>query len=84
MRKSGSPRKSETSPPTHDPHAIAAEAFAVIAATMPLNTVGYERERTATGGYFIWVECAAADKLFAEQRCGEDISDAILRLGYGG
>jgi hypothetical protein len=31
--------------------AIAAEAFEPIAATLPLGSVGYERERTATGGY---------------------------------
>jgi hypothetical protein len=35
--------------------AIIAEAFEAIAATLPLGSVGYERERTATGGYFIWL-----------------------------
>ena len=35
-----------------------AEAFEVIVDTLPLGSVGYERERTATGGYFIWLERA--------------------------
>jgi len=33
---------------------ITAEAFEAIARTLPLGSVGFERERTATGGYFIW------------------------------
>jgi len=35
--------------------AITPVAFAAIAATLPLGSVGYERKRTATGGYFIWL-----------------------------
>jgi hypothetical protein len=31
--------------------AISAEAFEALAATMPLNSVRYERERTVTAGY---------------------------------
>ena len=60
--------------------AITAEAFDAIAVTLPLGSVGYERERTATGGYSIWLDSSSADKLFAEQCQGEDVSDTILRL----
>jgi hypothetical protein len=35
--------------------AITAEAFEAIAATMPLGSIGYERVRAVTGGYFIWL-----------------------------
>jgi hypothetical protein len=48
---------------------------------LPLGSVGYEHERTATGGVFIWVVRAAADKLFAERRQGEEISDVICGSG---
>lgn len=58
--------------------AISGEAFAAIAATLPLGCVAYERERTASGGVFIWLERPAADKLFAKRRQGEDISNVIL------
>jgi len=38
-----------------------AEAFEVIVDTLPLGSVGHERERTATGGYFIgWSALAVA------------------------
>jgi hypothetical protein len=64
--------------------AITAEAFEAIAATLPLDSVGYEPERTASGGYFVWLDRGVADKLFAERRRGEDISDVILRLATQG
>jgi hypothetical protein len=43
--------------------AITADAFEAIAATMPLGSVGYENERTASGGYFIWLDQRTVDKL---------------------
>ena len=45
--------------------AISAAAFDAIAATLPLGTVAYEHERTASSGYLIWLD---HDKLFAERR----------------
>jgi hypothetical protein len=36
--------------------AISVEAFEAIAQTLPLGTVGYENERNASGGYFIWLD----------------------------
>jgi hypothetical protein len=36
--------------------AIIAEAFEAISATLPLGSVGYEHERAASGGYFIWLD----------------------------
>jgi hypothetical protein len=38
--------------------AITAEAFDAIVATLPLGSVFYARERTATGDYFFWLERA--------------------------
>jgi hypothetical protein len=35
---------------------ITSAAFEAIAATLPLGSVGYEPQRTAQGGYFIWIE----------------------------
>ena len=43
--------------------AITVEAFEVIAATMPLGSVGYEAERKASGGYFLWLDQATVKKL---------------------
>jgi len=36
--------------------AITPAAFEAISATLPLGSVNYERERTASGGYFIWLD----------------------------
>ena len=47
--------------------AITAEAFEAIAGTLPLGSVGYERESTATGGYFIWL--AVGRRQVALARC---------------
>jgi hypothetical protein len=60
--------------------AISAAAVEAIATALPLRSVGYEHERTASGGYFIWLDRRTADKLFAERRRGEDISGVISRL----
>ncbi len=46
--------------------AITAAAFEAISRTLPLGSVGYERQRTASGGYFIWagaVGCRQAVQL---------------------
>jgi hypothetical protein len=44
------------------PHRHTPAAFNATAATLPLGSVAYEPERTATSGYFIW-PTLAADKL---------------------
>jgi hypothetical protein len=59
--------------------AITAQAFEAVVATLPLGSVGDERERTATGGSSIWLDSSSADTLFAERRQREDFSDTILR-----
>ena len=61
--------------------AITAEAFDAIAATLPSGNVLYERERTAQGGYFVWLDENAVNNL--EKLRGprdEDISAVIVRL----
>ena len=59
---------------------ITAAAFDAISATLPLGSVGFEREASATGEVLIWLERAAADRLLALRRPGESYSDVILRL----
>jgi hypothetical protein len=60
--------------------AISQAAFDAIAATLPLGSVSYDAEVTATGGRFIWLEPHTVDKLAALRRAGESHSDVILRL----
>ena len=60
--------------------AITPVAFEAIAATMPLWSVGYEHERTASGGFFIWIDGATRTPLDAERRPGDNYSDTIIRL----
>jgi hypothetical protein len=60
--------------------AITAEAYEAIARTLPLGSVGYETERSDTGKVFIWIVRQAMDRLTAERRRGEDLSDTIIRL----
>ena len=68
-----------------DPHRHhRAEAFEAIAATLPLGSVGYERARTASGGYFIWLDRSTVDKLMAARQPGEGYSETIVRLAAGG
>jgi hypothetical protein len=55
-------------------------AFDALAATLPLGSVGYEPERTATDGYFIWVERSWLNKLEALRQPGEGLSETIVRL----
>jgi hypothetical protein len=45
--------------------AITSAAFEAIAATLPVGSAAYEPQRTAHGGYFIWVERRWLSKLQA-------------------
>ena len=61
--------------------AITAEAFEAIAATLPSGNVLYERERTAQGGYLVWLDESVVNNL--ESLRGprdEDLSAVIVRL----
>jgi hypothetical protein len=43
--------------------AITQAAYDVIAATLPLGSIGYEAQRSDTGEVFIWLERRAMDRL---------------------
>jgi hypothetical protein len=43
--------------------AITAEAFEAIAALLASGNVLYERERTAQGGYFVWLDESVVNNL---------------------
>ena len=61
--------------------AITAEAFEAIAAMLPSGNVLYERERTAQGGYLVWLDESVVNNL--EKLQGprdEDLSAVIVRL----
>ena len=60
--------------------AITSDAFERIAATLPLGSVGFERELDAKGERMIWVASAVVDRLRAMRGPGESYSDVILRL----
>jgi hypothetical protein len=60
--------------------AITAAAFEAISATLPLGSVGFERELTESDEQMISLEAAVVDRLAAMRRRGEHISDVILRL----
>jgi hypothetical protein len=62
---------------------ITAAAFEAIAATMPLGSVGYDREPDANGERWIWLEPRFVDRLRALRGPGESYSDVILRLAKG-
>ena len=51
--------------------AITAEAFEAIAATLPLGSVGVEREHDANGPRFVWLDAAVVDRLKAMRGPGE-------------
>jgi hypothetical protein len=51
-----------------------------ISATLPLGSVGFEREPDANGERLIRLEPHVLDKLTALPRPGESYGDAILRL----
>ena len=54
-------------------------AFEAISAT-PFGSVEYERERSAEGGYFVWLDRATVNRLERLRGPGERYSDVILRL----
>jgi hypothetical protein len=61
--------------------AITAEAFSAIAGMLPSGKVVYERERTAQGGYLVWLDESVVNNL--ERLRGprdEDLSAVIVRL----
>ena len=59
---------------------ISPAAFDAICATMPLGSVGYEREADAAGEVAVWLEAAVVNRLAAMRGPGEGFSDVILRL----
>ena len=63
--------------------AITEGTFQAIAAMLPFGSVAVEQGRTASGGYFIWLDRRTADRLIAERRQGQDVSDVILRTRCG-
>jgi hypothetical protein len=61
--------------------AISAEAFEAIAAMLASGNVLHERERTAQGGYLVWLDETVVNNL--ERLRGprdEDLSAVIVRL----
>jgi hypothetical protein len=61
--------------------AITVEAFEAIAAMLASGNVLYERERTAQGGYLVWLDETVVNNL--ERLRGprdEDLSAVIVRL----
>jgi hypothetical protein len=61
--------------------AISSEAFDAIAVVLPSGNVLYERERTAQGGYLVWLDESVVNNL--ERLRGprdQDLSAVIVRL----
>jgi hypothetical protein len=61
--------------------AVTAEAFDALAAVLSSGNVLYERERTAHGGYLVWLDESVVNNL--ERLRGprdEDLSAVIVRL----
>jgi hypothetical protein len=63
--------------------AITAAAFDAIAKTLPLGSVGYERENADAAERFIWLEPHIVNKLRHLGGPGESFSDVILRVAAG-
>jgi hypothetical protein len=59
---------------------VSVAAFEAVAATLPLGSVGFERDATGGGDYLIRLEPHVLDRLRAMRRPGESYSDVILRL----
>ncbi len=59
---------------------ISSAAFDAIKATLPVGSATYEPQRTAQGGYFIWVERGWLNKLEALRQPSEGLSETIIRL----
>jgi hypothetical protein len=60
--------------------AITPAAFEIIAATLPLGSVGYKNGSSESGERLIWLDARMVDRLGALRGPGESYSDAILRL----
>jgi hypothetical protein len=60
--------------------AISRAAFEAIASTMPLGSVGYEREANANGERYVWLAPNVVDRLKAMRGPGESYSDVIMRV----
>jgi hypothetical protein len=61
--------------------AVTAEAFDAIAAVLPSGNVLYERERTAHGGYLVWLDESVVNNLERLRRArDDDFSSVIVRL----
>jgi hypothetical protein len=61
--------------------AITAEAFDAIADVLPSGNVLYEHERTAQGGYLVWLDESVVNNLGRLRGHGEDdLSAVIVRL----
>jgi hypothetical protein len=60
--------------------AITPAAFDAISATLPIGSVGFEREPDAKGEVAIWVEEVMVNRLAGLRRPDESYSDVILRL----
>jgi hypothetical protein len=57
--------------------AITVEAFAAIAAVLPSGNVLYERERTAQGGYLVWLDESVVNNLGRLRGHREDDLSAV-------
>jgi hypothetical protein len=61
--------------------AITPAAFEAIAATLPSGNVLYEGERTAQGGYLVWLDESVVNNLKRLRGpLDEDLSAVIVRL----
>jgi hypothetical protein len=59
--------------------AITEAAFEAIKATLLVGSAAYEPQRTAQGGYLIWVERSWLNKLEALRQPREGLSETIIR-----
>ncbi len=62
---------------------VTSASFDAIKATLPVGSAAYEPQRTAQGGYFIWIERSWLNKLEALRQPGGSLSETIIRLGGG-
>jgi hypothetical protein len=63
---------------------ITSAAFDAISATLPLGSVGFEREPNANGEVMIWVEQVMANRLADLRGPGETYSDCHLEARRNG
>ena len=59
---------------------VSPAAFGAIVSTMPLGSVGFERDPDNKGDRLIWIETRITDQIALIRRPGETLSDVILRL----